>query len=204
MLSLSAASRLARRAMHGYSTEEKLLALGGLTYVPASILTPVVTNAHLKAKGIPDADRALLTRQEVVRQGVSAAIWLGSYYGALALTGRLLPKNTAKSLWQFVGSVAAATLGHGVLRPIVTNELLVRSTYHAPEAHHDPEPPMHASPQRDAAPLVRTRPYWPPLPVAQPTFSAQWPSPAQSPASWPPPPPVWNRATVATTPTAWR
>lgn len=181
--------------------EDKLLLLGGLTYVPAALLTPAVTNAHLRAKGVPAADRRLLTRQEIIRQGVSSAIWLASYYGALALTGRLLPKNAARSLWQFAGSVVAATLGHGVLRPVLTNELLVRASY-GPQA----PAPLSRSPVATSPALFPRSETLRPAPTARPqaAFSAlSTPSQLQIPSGWPPPPAAWHTASPAIAP-AWR
>ncbi len=215
-MSASAASRLLGQAFSRFSPrqiahnfalktpEQQLLLLGGLTYVPASILTPVVTNLQLKKSGIPDEDRRLLVVQEVVRQVVSAGIWFLSYYGGIALFGKAFEGKKAKTLLQFGGAVLAATVGHGLLRPLLTNSLLVKWFYKAPHPPLGkpsreiigpiPETTATSQPFRQAAPL-----HYPPVPSYS-GLDARTSTPSQIRWRSSQPQPPWNRATAARIP----
>lgn len=104
-----------------------IVLLSGLTYVPAAILTPIVTNYQLKKSGVTTEQRKLLVKNETVRQAVSAGIHFLTYYGGVLLAGRIFKNKAAqKPLMELLTGVLFSTIGHGVIRPMLTNGLLVQ------------------------------------------------------------------------------
>jgi hypothetical protein len=96
-------------------------------------MTPWVTQQQLRRSNIPERDRALLVRQEILRQLLGGALYFASYYGGLLLTGtvleKLLKSPKPNSLWKFAGAVGASTLAYGLLRPVLLNTLTLRWLY---------------------------------------------------------------------------
>ncbi len=191
------------------SEADKMFILGGLIYVPSAILSPIVTHLDLKQKQIAEKDRQLLVFQEIARQIVGASIWFLSYYGG----DQVLQKLTKNSLKQaklspvarFIGSTVFATVGSGLIKPLLTNKLLVDKFYKKQtETKSKPSSSAH---QRKSNPppkiketaytSLKTNLHQSPVPKqflypAPPPFYgsqySQWQSPRRS---WPPQP-RWN------------
>jgi hypothetical protein len=116
----------------------------GLTYVPAAILTPWMTNQQLKHdKNISERERHLLVHQEISRQAIGALIhflnyypavlttqalqWLGEKTPALQAMGTFL-KHESHQAWSNLALVTVMnTLGYGLLRPGVVNYTLQKT-----------------------------------------------------------------------------
>lgn len=109
--------------------EKKLLLLGGLAYTPAAILIPIVTHFQLKKQPqVSNRDRKLLLGMAVIRQAVGAVMHYVGYYGAIAISGKLL-KMEKKTLPQFGIAVLATTALEGVLKPLLSNSALIKWFY---------------------------------------------------------------------------
>lgn len=108
--------------------DEPLILWMGMTGLPAAILTPFTLNWDLRHKPqISRDERHLLTYQEIIRQMVSAiTYWLG-YYGGIIITGLGLKANSShRSVKQLIGGTLLATVGTGIVRPIITNAFLAK------------------------------------------------------------------------------
>ncbi len=170
----------------------------GLLFVPASVVTPFVMNTHLKNAGVQPAERDMLVRQEVARQLVSAPLYVVPYYLGIILGGVLQGvKSAAKSpSWkiQLLSAAALTTLTQGVLRPVLSNEVLVRWLWpeqHAKTVESSVKPPSTGVPFT----LERT-----PL-ASHPSFgysSGLSNTQVQNQPHSASPPPRWNTANLAT------
>ncbi|MFM7468733.1 MAG: hypothetical protein ACKO37_04460 [Vampirovibrionales bacterium] len=137
----------------------------GLTYVPAAILTPWMTNKQLKNDpNISERERHLLVHQEISRQTIGALIhcinyypavlttqalqWLGEKTPALRRVGTFL-KHEHHQAWSNLALVTLMnTLGYGLLRPGVVNYTLQKTLKHPPHA------PQETTPSTTEAPLT--------------------------------------------------
>ena len=136
------------------SLDRKLVLLGGATYIPTAIVTPIVSSIQLSRANIAPEQRRALVVQEWQRQWVSSTLWLVPYYGGLlfakplgAVSNRVAQwankritspalrqgvlrvfgqqKGMNKNLAHMVWGIVMATITHGLMRPIVTNKLVI-------------------------------------------------------------------------------
>lgn len=109
-------------------TAEKVLFWSGFMYVPAAIITPVVTDRQLKAQQTPNYERRLLVQGEIMRQIISASLHFIGFFGGMALPGLFgkkqsanTAKKTATTVKKLIGSVVGTTLMSAFARPLVLN-----------------------------------------------------------------------------------
>ena len=97
----------------------------------SNALTPVVTHYQLKGKGTPEYERRLLVGQEVARKLVSSAVFLATYLGGARLSrwaakGALHLPAEVRSKAEMVGGMLASFVGHGLVQPLLSTELVTR------------------------------------------------------------------------------
>lgn len=107
--------------------EDWLLWLVGLQYVPAAILSPWLTKVQTHRAKLDPAQQTALFRQEVVRQTVSATIHFATYFPSLLLVKAMMKghKKDITTLAEFGTATLMATIGHGILKPLITNSVLM-------------------------------------------------------------------------------
>lgn len=162
-------------------------AANGLTYLPAAIVTPIVTQKQLKASpDISPRERHLLVQQEISRQLVGATIHFANYYPAVFITNGLRAAgqrvSALRGLEAFLGMgrrqdwanlalvTVMNTLGYGLLRPTMTNTTLLSKIGRegGATAPHHPLPTLAASGPPTATKFLTDPTLVPPTPASSP------------------------------------
>jgi hypothetical protein len=131
----------------GLSPQQQLVA--NLVYTACNLgtnlVTPLTTNYQLKRDCIPLAKRRELVQQEMIRQLVSATIFMATFGGGL-LAGRWLGQGKSyRSLMAQGMGYVASFLGYAFLRPMATAGALSRWMYGGAQPHRDAGRPSQAS-----------------------------------------------------------
>ena len=94
-----------------------------------NFVTPITTNYQFKRDALPLVKRKELVQQEIVRQMISASIFLGTFGGGL-MTGRLVGKGKPYQSMLSLGlGYVASFLGYAFVRPMMTAGTLSRWMY---------------------------------------------------------------------------
>lgn len=142
------------------TAEEQLLLLSGLVFVPSAVLQPVVTKIQLQRSRVPEPEIRLLVKKSIADQVVGAGLWFANFYGGIALFGQVFKKAHAKTktFLQFGGAVLAATLSHGLLRPILSNALLLRWVHDSEGRTQSPDHPDDVRKNAYSPPWLQSSP----------------------------------------------
>lgn len=121
----------------------------GFAPVATCVVTPLVVNTQLKARHVPESQRKLLFSQEIIRQSVSGVIGLLSYFGGATLASKLMKNSAHQSMGKMLGGTAISFVGYGLLRPLISTELVVRwiqNNFQKPLLNAPEEPPVTEHP----------------------------------------------------------
>jgi hypothetical protein len=116
--------------------------LSRLEYIPAAILSPLITNLQLQQSQMPLSQRQPIVRQEIMRQLFGITLNTLTFFAGGSLSTPLLrachrfgfvSKELAGApLSKFVGGMLASTLAFGFLRPLLINTALLKWMYESP------------------------------------------------------------------------
>lgn len=141
----ASAAKAAKTIANKRNLADTLAVLAGFSGVPAALITVPVVDAHLRYLHMDDHERKLLVNQEIARQIVGTGLHVLFYFLGMWGTGQFTRNSKHKALMQFIGGTVLTTIAHGVIRPLMTNELFVKYLYNTGDNNNTAYPTQSRS-----------------------------------------------------------
>lgn len=139
-----------RSAFRFPNTQERALFwFGGLFPLATCLAQPITTSLSLKHSQAPKAERDTLVLNEIIRQGMSAAIQLTTFLGGAILAAAALKDHKHKTVYQIVVGSLFNFVGYGMVRPWLNTSALGKLRHWGQEPSPvRPQPLQELTPSR--------------------------------------------------------